>query len=152
VSTGGGRTRALIVALVMAGVAGAAGAATVSGAEVPVPGPTPTVPSGAREQAENAIKDDLGDPDSVTFRVVRVMEAASVRQGAFAAAVDGPVSVVCGQFSSRGRTGGGYSWFFVAIKRGRVLWTSRGPDEAYYSCERAGLTPSQSAMGPGGMP
>jgi hypothetical protein len=140
--------RALIVALAIVGAAGAASAATVSGGETPIRSPTPIVPSGARAQAEGAIKDDLGDPDNVTFRVVRVMEAASVRHDAFAQPVDGPVSVVCGQFSSRGRTGGdsSYSWFFVAIKRGHVLWTARGPDEAYYSCAGAGLTPASARL------
>jgi len=138
--------RALIVALAIAGAAGAASATTVNSGDAPLSGLTPTPPSNAREQAEHAIKDDLGDPDNVTFRVVRVMAAASVKRGAFATPIDGPVSIVCGQFSSRGRTGGdsGYSWFFVAIKRGHVLWTSRGPDEAYYSCENAGLTPSRA--------
>jgi hypothetical protein len=140
--------RALIIALALVGAADAARAATVTGGETPIQAPTPIVPSGARAQAEGAIKDDLGDPDNVTFRVVRVMEAASVRRNAFAQPIDGPVSVVCGQFSSRGRTGGdsSYSWFFVAIKRGRVLWTARGPDEAYYSCEGAGLTPASARL------
>jgi hypothetical protein len=138
--------RALIVALAIAGAAGLAGATTVNSGDAPLSGLTPTAPSNAREQAEHAIKDDLGDPDNVMFREVRVMAAASVKRGAFATPIDGPVSIVCGQFSSRGRTGGdgGYAWFFVAIKRGHVLWTSRGPDEAYYSCENAGLTPSRA--------
>jgi hypothetical protein len=150
------RMRALIVALAIAGAAGAASACAngyVSSGqgEVQVPLPTPIVPSGARQQAEDAIKHDLGDLDSVTFRAVRTMEAATVRHGAFAQPIDGPVAVVCGQFDSRDRTGGhsGYPWFFVAIKEGQVLWTafdkSAGePGEAYYSCDKAGLTPASA--------
>jgi hypothetical protein len=147
--------RVLILALAIAGVAASAGAqdtAVTSGqGEILLPLPTPTVPSGARQQAEDAIKRDIGDPDKVTFRAVRVIEAASVRHGAFAKSIDGPVSVVCGQYNSRDQTGveGGYSWFFVAIKQGHILWTvadksSGGPGEAYNSCDRAGLTPSSA--------
>ena len=141
--------RALIVALAIAGAAGAANAAlpTVNSGEVPIPAPTPQVPDGARAQAEAVIRRDLGDPDSTTFRAVRTMEAKSVRHGAFAQNIDGPVSVVCGQYNREDRTGGDsrYYWFFVAIKRGQVLWTafdvaSSGFEEAYYSCKGAGLT------------
>ena len=80
----------------------------------------------ARRQAQDAIKHDLGGPASVTFRTVRAMEAASVRHGPFAERIDGPVSIVCGQYNARGPTGhdGAYAWFFVAIKQRRVLWTA----------------------------
>jgi hypothetical protein len=140
--------RALILALAIAGAAAAANAQAVKdgqGDHVPVAIPLPTVPDGARRQAQDAIKHDLGDPASVTFRTVRAMEAASVRHGPFAERIDGPVSIVCGQYNPRVPTGGdsGYAWFFVAIKQGRVLWTaddvSAGTDEAFYSCKGAGL-------------
>jgi hypothetical protein len=149
---GVGRMRALIAALAIAGAASAASAGTPGVANgqsdaVPIAAPTPQVPDGARAQAEAAIKRDIGDPDSTTFRAVRAMEAKSVRHGPFARSIDGPVSVVCGQYKFRDRAVGNsdYYWFFVAIKRGHVLWTafdmaSSGFDEAYESCEGAGLT------------
>jgi hypothetical protein len=150
--------RALIVALAIAGAGGAASAqstAVTSGqGEVQLPAPTPKVPDGVLEQAEAAIKRDLGDPDSTTFRSVRAMEAASVRHGPFAQPIDGPVSVVCGQYKMRDRAVGesGYYWFFVAIKRGHVLWTafdmaSSEFDEASESCKGAGLTDATAATG-----
>jgi len=141
--------RALIVALAIAGAAGAASASlpTVNSGEVPIPAPTPQVPDGAREQAEAAIKRDLGDPDSITFRAVRAMEAKTVRHGPFEKTIDGPASVVCGQYKWQDRAAGqsDYYWFFVAIKRGHVLWTafdmaSSEFDEAYESCKGAELT------------
>ena len=146
--------RALIVALTLATAAGAAGAAnlpTVNSGDVPIPAPTPKVPDGVREQAEAVIKRDIGDPDSTTFRAVRAMEAKSVRHGPFAQTIDGPVSIVCGQYKFQDRAVGDsdYYWFFVAIKRGQVLWTavdmaSSGFDEAYESCKGAGLTSRSS--------
>jgi hypothetical protein len=141
--------RALILALAIAGTAGVAGAGgpTVNSGEVPIPAPTPQVPDGARRQAEDAIKRDLGDPDSTTFRAVRAMEAKTVRHGAFAETIDGPVSVVCGQYKFRDKSvaDSDYYWFFVAIKRRHVLWSafdmaSSDFDEAYESCKGAGLT------------
>ena len=150
--------RALIVALAIAVSPGAASAAAPlvdgQGENVPVPAPTFKVPDGARAQAEAVIKRDLGDPDSTTFYAVRAMEAESVRHGDFAQPIDGPVSVICGQYKIRDRTVGdtGYYWFFVAIKQGHVLWTafdmpSSGFDEAYYSCKGAGLTDATAATG-----
>jgi hypothetical protein len=148
--------RAMIVALAIAGAAGAASAGVgtaITSGEVPVAAPTPKAPSGVRAQAEGAIKHDLGDPATATFRAVRVAEVASVRHGAFAPPIDGPVSIVCGQYNLQGGTGGdgGYSWFFVAIKRGQVLWTAddvtAGTDEAFYSCKGAGLADQSAATG-----
>jgi hypothetical protein len=141
--------RALILALAVAGAAGAQSTAVTSGqGEVQLPLPKPTVPSGARQQAEDAIKYDLGRPDSISFRDVMALEAASVKHGAFAQSIDGPVSIVCGQYDSRDRAGSASGWFFVAIKRGHVLWTatdtSGGPGEAYNSCNGAGLTPASA--------
>jgi hypothetical protein len=144
--------RALIAALV---IAGAAGAASAQGDEPPGGGadvreklPTPWAPSGAPKQAEDAVKHALGDPAGVRFRAVRAIEVASVRRSAFEAPVDGPLSFVCGEYSSQEHNGdyGGYAWFSVAIKRGHVLWTtpddaSDGPGVAYYSCKGAGLAP-----------
>jgi hypothetical protein len=144
--------RALIVALAIASTAGAASAGTPGvangqGDVIPIPAPTPQVPDTARRQAEAAIKRDLGDPDSITFHAVRAMEAKTVRHGPFAPTIDGPASVVCGQYKMQDRAAGDsdYYWFFVAIKRGHVLWTafdlaSSGFDEAYESCKGAGLT------------
>lgn len=139
----------MIVALAIAGAAGPANAmgpgTTISGGEVRE-SLTPTVPASARKQAEDAIKHDLGDPVGLAFRAVKAAEVASVRHGAFANPVEGPVSIVCGQYSPRDAKGGdsGYAWFFVAIKRGHVLWTasdqtSATPDEAHDSCKGAGL-------------
>jgi len=141
--------RTLMLALAAAFVAGAASATPgdIAGPEIRRALPPPSVPSGAREQAEDAIKHDLGDPASIRFRAVQAILVASIRHGAFAATTDGPVSVVCGQYAVRNSSGddGAYSWFFVAIKRGQVLWTASNqssgtPDEAYYSCKGAGLT------------
>jgi hypothetical protein len=143
--------RALFLALAVTGAAGAASAdgfVSNGQGEVQLPLPTPTVPSGARLQAEAAIKYDLGRPDSISFRDVTALEAASVKHGAFAQSIDGPVSIVCGRYDSRDRAGSVSGWFFVAIKQGHVLWTatdtSGGPGEAYYSCDGAGLTPTSA--------
>ena len=145
--------RTLIVALaIAAGAAGGASAGTPgvsngAGDVVPIPAPTPQAPPEARAQAEAVIKRDLGDPDTTSFREVRAMEAKAVRHGAFAESVDGPVAVVCGQYNWKDRTGGDsrYRWFFVAIKQRHVLWSafdlaSSEFDEAFESCEAAGLT------------
>src|ERR1700723_792145 len=109
-STGGGRMRALILALAIAGAAGAASAGVgtaITNGEVPVPAPTPRAPDGVRAQAENAVKHDLGDTQSATFRAVKVVEVASVRHGPFAERVDGPGSIVCGPDNPPGPAGGG---------------------------------------------
>jgi hypothetical protein len=39
--------------------------------------------------------------------------------------VDGPLSVVCGQFATRDQTGGygRFVWLYAGVKRGQVLWT-----------------------------
>ena len=149
--------RALVLALAIAGAATAANAgvavATGQSDALPVAAPTPRAPDGVRQQAIDAIKHDLGDQGGATFRVVQVKEAAAVRHGPFAQRVDGPVSIVCGQYNARGPTGhdGAYAWFFVAIKQGRVLWTaddvSAGSDEAFYSCKAAGLADQSAATG-----
>ncbi len=69
-----------------------------------------------------------------------------MRRGAFGDRIPGPISIVCGQYRTRTATGGysDYSWFFVAIKHGQVLWAdvdkaSDGPGNGYYGCKNAGL-------------
>jgi hypothetical protein len=139
-------TRVWIAALAMAAVAGTAGAQAMGyspGRQVREALPTPSVPSGARKEAEVAIEQALGDPDA-KFRAVRANEVAAIRHKAFEAPVDGPLSLICGQVSSKDGPDGAYGWFLVAIKRDHVLWTTlddptRGPGEAYYSCKGAGL-------------
>jgi hypothetical protein len=131
----------------MASAAGAAGAQGVpSGPELRLPMRTYTVPASATKQAEDAVRRDLGDPAGAKFRDVRAAEVASVRHAAFEEPVQGPVSIVCGQVGVPNAAGGygGYSWFFVAIKRGQILWDAAdkdGPGDAYLSCKGAGLTP-----------
>jgi hypothetical protein len=144
--------RILIVALAaacMAGAAAAQGSTTVWGGDVRQQLPLPTVPASAVKQAEAAVEQTLTHADSVAFRAVRAVEVASVRHGPLAELVNGPVSVVCGQYRAQAGAdapaAGDYSWFFVAIKRGQVLWTaddavSGTPDEAHLSCQGAGLT------------
>lgn len=139
--------RALVVALAIAGAAGAAGAQDngAPSGSIRVDIPPPGVPGGVRKQAESAVRQGLADPNSAAFRAERAVEVASVKHG-FGPAIDGPVSVVCGQYDSLDRTGGhsGYSWFFVAIKRGQVLWADvdlggEPPGAGYYGCKGAGL-------------
>ena len=150
--------RVLIVALAIASVgfptcAGAPGIRNGQGDTVPVQAPTPKVPDGARKQAEDAINRDLGGENTATFRVVRALEAESIRHDPFARRVDGPVSVICGQYAPHAgkADGGGYTWFLVAIKRGQVLWTTRDVAgefaEAYNSCKAAGLADQTAETG-----
>jgi hypothetical protein len=136
---------ALILALAIGGAAGTEENASPSG-EIRMDHRPPPVPPSARKQAEETIKHGLTDPDSVQFRDEGVSQAASVKRGAFGERIGGPVSIVCGQYNARGQTGGydGYSWFFVAIKHGEVLWSeydqaSDGLGAAYNSCKNAGL-------------
>jgi hypothetical protein len=103
------------------------------------------VPPAARKAAEAAIKAGLADPNGVAFRGERAVVANSV-QRAFGPLVEGPLAVVCGQFAARNQTGGGggFVWFYAAIKHGQVLWTdiddgSGPPGAAYNSCKDAGL-------------
>jgi hypothetical protein len=136
---------ALILALAIGGAAGAQENASPNG-ELRLDNPPPREPGGVRKQAESTVKQSLADPDSAQFRAEGVSQATSVRHGAFGERIAGPVSVVCGQYNARGQTGGydGYSWFFVAIKHGQVLWAdvdhaADGPGVAYYGCKGAGL-------------
>ena len=135
----------LILALAISGAAVDRDSASPSGG-LRVDAPPPPEPGGVRKQAENTIRQGLADPDSAQFRAIGVSQATSVKRGAFGERIAGPVSVVCGQYNARGQTGGydGYSWFFVAIKHGQVLWAdvdhaSDGPGVAYYGCKGAGL-------------
>jgi len=135
--------RALIAALVIASAAGtanAAGAVTGNlGGDIPH-SIAPTVPANARQQAQDAVKHDVGD-DGLKFRVVKAKEVASLRRGMFGETIEGPLALVCGQYQKPGQAD--YSWFFVASKHGHVLWisdpASGTPDEAHDSCSAAGL-------------
>ena len=149
--------RAFVLALALASMAGASMAGpgmaapgretTADNGDLITSAPTPPVPPGARKQAENAVRDGLGERGGAEyqFRAEGVRVATSVKHGAFGPRVDGPVSVVCGQYDSRTPAGGdsGYAWFYVAIKDGQVLWADldQGSDSgvAYYSCKGAGL-------------
>jgi hypothetical protein len=136
--------RALILALAIAAAAGTASAAGPGtgnpGGEVPE-SITPTAPAGARKQAEDAVKHDVGDA-GLKFRGVKTSLVESLRRGGmFAEPIEGPLALVCGQYQKPGQAD--YSWFFVAIKHGKVQWTSdqtsSTPDEAHDSCKAAGL-------------
>ena len=139
--------RALLLALAMIGAAGAAIAqedASASG-DVRFSPLSRPVPSGVRKHAEAAIKAGLANPNGIAFRGEHAVVAASVKRG-FGPLVEGPVSVVCGQFAARSATGGygDFVWFYAAIKDGQVLWTdvdgdSGSPNAAYESCKAAGL-------------
>jgi hypothetical protein len=144
--------RALLLAIAMTGVAGASAAGvghetTTDSGDLILSAPMPPAPAGVRKQAEGAVKDGLASEGSAQydFRAEGVRVATSVKHGAFGQRVAGPVSVVCGQYNARNRTGGdsGYAWFYVAIKDGQVLWADldEGSDSgvAYYSCKGAGL-------------
>jgi hypothetical protein len=138
--------RALVLALAIAGAAAAASAqdnGAPAGA-IKVEHPPAPVPGGARKQAEAAIRQGLPDAESTQFRGERVSEVESVGHG-FGPRIDGPVSIVCGQYSTRNSAGASsaYAWFFVAIKHGQVLWSdvdeTDGPGNGYYGCKNAGL-------------
>ena len=136
---------AVILALAIGGAAGTEENASPSG-EIRMDHRPPPVPPSARKQAEETIRQGVADPGSIQFRDEGVSQAASVKRGAFGERIAGPVSIVCGQYNARGQTGGydGYSWFFVAIKHGEVLWSeydqaSDGLGAAYNSCKNAGL-------------
>jgi hypothetical protein len=138
--------RAVVLALAVAGLAGGANAQMSTGSwgggvqhQV-----SPTVPAGALKQAEEAVRQAHGNPPGAAFRTVKAIEVATVKQSAFANPIDGPASVVCGQYTSGDPASADYFWFFVAIKHGKVLWItsdtpSNSPGDAYYSCQSAGL-------------
>jgi hypothetical protein len=138
--------RALVMALAIASAAGAAHAQDngAPGGSIRVDHPPPPVPGGARKQAEAAVRQGLADPTSAAFRAEHVIEVESVKHG-FGPPIDGPVSVVCGQYAVSDGKGGqsGVSWFFAAIKHGQVLWTDvdlgGDPGAGYYGCKGAGL-------------
>ena len=102
--------------------------------------------AGARKQAEDVVRRTLTDPDAALFRAVKLKLADSVQHGPFNQPIAG-VSVVCGQYATRAPAGdpGAYSWFFVAVKQGKLLWAdidqpSDGHGPAYAGCEGAGMT------------
>jgi hypothetical protein len=138
---------ALVLATLGVGAASAQGTPGVAGPDIRRPIDPPPVPPGALGQAENVIRHDLGDLRTVRFLAVRAVEVASIKHGPLADRIDGPVAIVCGRYAAPTSNGGygPYSWFFVAIKGGHILWTASNEvftmiDEAYYSCTAAGLT------------
>jgi hypothetical protein len=105
--------------------------------------PPPTPPAGARQQAEAAVRQGLSDPAGARFRSEAVRQASSVQHGVFDAAIQGPVSVVCGQYKGADATAG-YAWFYVAIKQGQVLWAdvdkaADATGAAHNACKAAGM-------------
>lgn len=138
---------ALAAPIVASAQAGAGGGAGLVGPDIRVRLQPHTVPGGAPKVAEDAVRHDLGDAEGAKFRLVKASEVASVRRSMFEDRVDGPLSIVCGEVAAPNHTGGygDYSWFFVTIKQGHVLWLAADrdpatPGEAYYSCKAAGLT------------
>jgi hypothetical protein len=103
-------------------------------------------PGGVRQQAEDAVKAQLTGIADVGFHDVATQVVTSVRHGAFEDRIPGPISIVCGRYTTTDPTGGPLrqAWFFVPIKHSKVLWTAvdpvtPDPGEAYYSCKNAGL-------------
>ena len=94
--------RALIAALAVVAVPVAASAQMngLTGPEVRRRIETHTVPAGAVKEAEDAVRKALGEADGARFRVVQAIEVAAVRRAPFEEPVDGPVSIVCGEFGS----------------------------------------------------
>jgi len=144
--------RMVILALAIGGAAGAASAQQDSasgpnGMTRFTDRPTLTEPSGVRKRAEDVVRAGLSDPKSAQFRSVAVLEAASARHNAFTQRIAGPLSIVCGQYDSKDAATGEptpFAWFFIAIKRGQVLWAdvdlaADGPGIAYDNCKGAGL-------------
>jgi hypothetical protein len=140
--------RALTIALAVAAAAGTASAQQdPSDPGIRLTNPTLPAPAAARKQAENTIRALIADPDDAKFRDESAKVAMSVKHYALDEPIDGPVSVVCGQYALRFPAGGyaGYAWFFVAIKQSQVLWSDvddanvGGPHVAYNACKAAGL-------------
>jgi hypothetical protein len=137
--------RASILGIAMAGVAGAAVAqfTDAPNGSIRMEKPQAAPSSGARKQAEDAVRHSLTDPDAALFRSENVKVADSARHGMFSEPVSG-VSIVCGQYSTRpGRRRG----LFVVLRRrqaragpvGRHRPGSRGPGAAYSGCKGAGM-------------
>jgi len=139
--------RGLMVALAIACAAGGASAQTddptAHNGEVGITEATPQPPGGVKRQAESIVTASLTDATGVSFRSVSAIVSPSVKHGAFAEPIAGPVSVVCGQYAA-GADKPAFSWFFVAIKHSKLLWAdvdqpADGQGVAYYSCKNAGL-------------
>lgn len=137
-----------MVAIALAGTA-AAGDANKSIAGGPENAASPAPDNGATiTAAEQAVRDQLIDPDSAKFRSERATEVGWAKHGAFGSRIDGPISMACGEVNARNRMGGysGFAWFLVAIKDGQVLWsdlddaTDDAPGSAFYGCKNVGLT------------
>ena len=139
--------RALILGIAIAGVASAAVAqfTDAPNGSIRMEKPQAAPAGSARKQAEDAVRHTLTDPDTAQFRSEKLKLADSAQHGPFSQPIAG-VSIVCGQYSSRAPTGGAgdYSWFFVAVKHGQVLWAdvdqaADGPGVAYSGCKGAGM-------------
>jgi hypothetical protein len=135
----------LAFALVISTVAGVASAqiGAQPGGEVREDLPTPKAPPKAPQQGMDAVRRELSNPQNLQFRMVKAKAVAQVQRGALAPSIDGPVSIICGQYAWEGNKGA-YAWFFVAIKRDQVLWTTldqpdQGDGDAYLGCRGAGL-------------
>jgi hypothetical protein len=139
--------RALILGIVLAGVASVAAAqfTDAPNGSIRTEKPQATPASNARRQAEDAVRQTLTEPGAALFRAEKLKVADSVQHGPFNQPIAG-VSVVCGQYAMRDPAGapGAYSWFFAAVKNGELLWADidqpadgRGP--AYAGCEGAGM-------------
>jgi hypothetical protein len=146
------RMRVLIVALAISLVAVAARAQQDNDwgpggqtrfTKPPSSGPAP---GGVRQQAEDAVKAQLPGIADLGFHDVAAQVVSSVRHGAFEDRIPGPISIVCGRYTTTDPAGGPLrqAWFFVPIKHSKVLWAAvdavtPDPGEAYYSCKNAGL-------------
>jgi hypothetical protein len=139
--------RVLAFALVIAGAASVAHAQYFDGLigdGARHASPTPPVPRGAPREAVDAVRYELSDPASAEFRDVQAKEVAQVKRGPPWEHIDGPVAIVCGQYTSQDSKGGAYAWFFVAMKQDQALWITvdqpgEVDGEGYMSCKASGL-------------
>jgi len=95
--------------------------------------------------AETAVKAKLSIPESIKFRAAEVAVVdGRIEQRSTHKRFEGPVKLVCGQYALKNATGGhgSYSWYFVAMKDGVVLFsevdTSQVPYTAYEDCRQLG--------------
>jgi hypothetical protein len=147
-ANGRAAVRGFSLALAITGIAGAAVAQDyvdpprgyVNGSATS----TPATP-GVKTQAETAIRGYFSS-DGLKFRAERVRIATSVTRG-FDQRIAGPISIVCGEYRQPDAPDDyrSYAWFYVAIKKGDVLWSEAdtvadGPSIAYDDCQGAGMT------------
>lgn len=97
--------------------------------------------------AEQAVRDQLLDPDSAHFKGEAAKVVDWIKKGALGRRIDGPIQIVCGQVNAKNRMGGynGFGWFEVDIKDGQIIGsdlddpTNDVPGVAYYGCKNVGL-------------